>query len=99
MYTIATQLSCILVRTPREFSCLFNQSTKRVPPCLVFSRLFAREGRRTFHDAMHYASIPIEKLHYGILVKCFPHSPFYQCINFSDKIFGIQYLISFTFII
>ena len=33
------------------------------------------------------------------MVKCFPWSPFSQCIIFSDKIFGIQYLISFTFII
>ena len=29
----------------------------------------------------------------------YPLSPFSQCIIFSDKIFGIQYLISFTFII
>ena len=34
-----------------------------------------------------------------MLVKCFPQSPFSQCIIFSDIIFGIQYLISFTFII
>ena len=38
---------------------------------------------------LHYASIPIEKLHTGILVKRSPQSPFSQCIIFSDKIFGI----------
>ena len=63
MCTIATQLSCILVRTLREFSCLFNQSTKRVPPCLVFWRLFAREGRRTFHDAMCRRNVSTQTWH------------------------------------
>ena len=38
---------------------------------------------------LHYASIPIEKLHKGILVKRSPQSPFSQCIIFSQKIFGI----------
>ena len=33
------------------------------------------------------------------MVKCFPQSPFSQWIIFSDIIFCIQYLISFTFII
>ena len=51
------------------------------------------------YESLHYASIPIEKLHKGILVKCFPQALFSQCIIFSDKIFDIQYLISFTFII
>ena len=61
------------------------------PPLLLSLKPFA--------ETMHYASVPIEKLHYGIWVKCFLQSPFSQCIIFSDKIFGIQYLISFTFII
>ena len=48
---------------------------------------------------MPNGSIPIEKLHYEILVKCFPQYPFSKYFIFSDKMFGIHFLFSVTYVI
>ena len=85
---------------PTEWSLKKGLQIMKSYKCTIIQGVFKCFSKmKKIAQPMHYASIPIEKVHQGILVKCFCWSPFSQCIIFSDKIFSIQYLISFTFII